>query len=80
MISARSGVARRQREVTHRIKPEWLGVEAQVLRPEQRREGNRLVIWGRRRSLGRVLCAFLSGVAAGGCLALFLSRVESGTS
>ncbi len=56
-----------------RIKREWLGVEACVPCPPRMTPGARFMGWSRRLPARVVLSSFSSGLALGGCLALFAS-------
>lgn len=56
-----------------RIKREWLGVEACVPLPPRMTAGTWSMGWSRRLPARVVLSSFSSGLAMGGCLALFAS-------
>jgi hypothetical protein len=54
-----------------RIKTEWLGAEACVPLLPRLAAGARFMLWSRRLPARVVLSSFSSGLAMGGCLALF---------
>ena len=54
-----------------RIKTEWLGAEACVPLLARPATGARFMLWSRRLAARLVLSSFSSGLAMGGCLALF---------
>lgn len=70
---------REKKEIPGHIKSEWLGVEARVHLPPRMLAGNRFLDRQRRSSLARLLVSFLSGIAMGGVLAFFVTRVENGS-
>ena len=69
---------REKKEIPGHIKSEWLGVEARVHLPPRMLAGNRFMNWRRLSSISWLLFPFLSGIAMGGVLAFFVTRMENG--
>jgi hypothetical protein len=67
-----------RKEFPQEIRSEWLGVEARVHLPPRVLADNRLINSRRWYAVGGLLFSFMSGIAMGGCLALFVTRVEAG--
>jgi hypothetical protein len=59
------------KEVPRQIKSEWLGAETHVYLPPRMLMGNRFMRWSWWLSVRSLLFSFSSGLAMGGCLALF---------
>jgi hypothetical protein len=78
VIATPQSMMRERKEVPDQIKSEWLGVEARVHLPPRVLADNCLINSRRWYAVGGLLFSFLSGIAMGGCLALFVSRVEAG--
>ncbi len=66
-----SCIVREKTKDPGRIKIEWLGAEACVPLPPRMTAGARFLHWSRRLPVRVVLSSFSSGLAMGGCLALF---------
>jgi hypothetical protein len=64
-------IDRETKEVPCQIKSEWLGAETHVYLPPRMSVGNRFMLWSRWLSVRSLLFSFSSGLAMGGCLALF---------
>jgi hypothetical protein len=78
MVPTLSSMMHGRKEVPDQIRSEWLGVEARVHLPPRVLADNRLSSQRRRYAVGGLLFSFLSGIAMGGCLTLFVTRVEAG--
>jgi len=65
-----------KKEASRQIRSEWLGAEAQVNVPLQTRSGSRLLWRYRWDAPNGILFSFLSGLAMGGCLAIFAATVQ----
>lgn len=68
---SQSCIVREKQDGPSQIKSEWLGAEARVHLPPRTLAGNRFMLWSRRLSVRTLLFSFSSGLAVGGCLALF---------
>jgi hypothetical protein len=66
-----SSIVREKTKGPSRIKTEWLGAEACVPLLPRIPAGDRFMLWSRRLPARIVLSSFSSGLAMGGCLALF---------
>lgn len=78
VIATAKSMMRERKAVPDQIRSEWLGVEARVHLPQSVLADNHLIDSRRRYAVGGLLISFLSGIAMGGCLALFVTRAEAG--
>ena len=77
VIASAQSVMRERKAVPDQIRSEWLGVEARVHLPQSVLADNHLIDSRRWYAVGGLLLSFLSGIATGGCLALFVTRAEA---